>query len=74
MFNESIQNIYRIFFDEWYTERRIATDQKYQIVIGLAQVINSPKYSICAHQTVDISDPPNKRQDISIFGDLNIRK
>ena len=26
MFNESIQNNYRIFFDEWYTERRIVTD------------------------------------------------
>ena len=31
MFNEYIQNNYRIFFDEWYTERRIATDQIYQV-------------------------------------------
>ena len=37
MFNESIQNNYRIFFDEWYTERRIVTDQFYQVDIGSAQ-------------------------------------
>ena len=30
IFNESIQNNYRIFFDEWYTERRIVTDQIFQ--------------------------------------------
>ena len=51
MFNESIQNKYRIFFDEWYTERRIAGDQIYQVDIGSAQSVNSPKYLICAHQT-----------------------
>ena len=37
MFNESIQNSYRIFFDEWYTERRIATDQIYEVDIGSTQ-------------------------------------
>ena len=36
MFNESIQNNYRIFFDEWYTERRIVTDQIFQVDIGSA--------------------------------------
>ena len=51
MFNESIQNNYRTFFDEWYTERRIVTDQIFQVDIGSAQSINSPKYMICAHQT-----------------------
>ena len=43
MFNESIQNNYRIFFDEWYTERRISTDQIYQVDIGSTQSVNSPK-------------------------------
>ena len=33
LFNESIQNNYRIFFDEWYTERRIVTDQIFQVEI-----------------------------------------
>ena len=74
MFNESIQNNYRIFFDEWYTERRIASDQIFQIDIGSAQSVNSPKYLICAHQTIARSDPPNKRNNISIFDDLGVRK
>ena len=43
LFNESIQNNYGIFFDEWYTERQIATDQKSQVDIGSAQSVNSPK-------------------------------
>ena len=49
VYNESIQNIYRRFFDEWYTESRIVTDQTYQVDIRSAQSINSPKYLICAH-------------------------
>ena len=43
MFNESIQNIYRIFFDEWYTEKRVAADQIFQLDIGSTQSVNSPK-------------------------------
>ena len=74
MFNESIQNNYRIFFDEWYTEGRIATDQKYQVDIGSAQSVNSPKYLICAHQTTDRADLPNKQTNISVFDHLDVRK
>ena len=74
MFNESIQNNYRIFFDEWYTERRIVTDQIFQVDIGSAQSVNSPKYMICAHQTEARSALPNKRNNISIFDNINVRK
>ena len=42
IFNESIQNNYRIFFDEWYTERRMATDQIFQVDIGSSQAGSSP--------------------------------
>ena len=42
-FNESIQNNYGIFFDEWYTERRIATDQIFQVGIGSSEAGSSPK-------------------------------
>ena len=62
MFNESIQNNYRIFFNEWYTERRIVTDQIFQVDIGSAQSVSSPKYLICAHQTEARSALPNKRK------------
>ena len=74
MFNESIQNNYRIFFDEWYTERRIVTDQIFQVDIGSAQSVNSPKYMICAHQTEGRSALPNKRNNISRFDNINVRK
>ena len=74
MFNESIQNNYRIFFDEWYTERRIVADQIFQVDIGSAQSVNSPKYMICAHQTEARSALPNKRNNISIFDNINVRK
>ena len=74
MFIESIQNNCRIFFDEWYTERRIATDQTFQNDIGSTQSVKSPKYLICAHQTAGRSNPPNKRTNISVFDNLNVRK
>ena len=74
VYNESIQNIYRIFFDEWYTERRSVTDQIYQVDIGSAQSINSPKYLLCAHQTAVRSDTPNKHTNISVFDHLDVKK
>ena len=74
MFIESIQNNYRIFFDEWYTERRIVTDQIFQVDIGSAQSVNNPKYLICAHQTEARSALPNKRNNISIFDNIDVRK
>ena len=74
MFNESIQINYRIFFDEWYTGRRIVTDQIYQVDIGSAQSVNSPKYLICAQQTETRSNPPIKGKNFSIFDRLSLRK
>ena len=74
MFNESIQNNYRIFFEEWYTERRIVTDQIFQVDIGSAQSVSSPKYLICAHRTEYKSGLPNKRNTISRFDNIGVRK
>ena len=74
MFNESIQNNYRIFFDDWYTERRVVSDAITQIDIGSAQQINSPKYLICAHQTAARLNAPDKGLNISRFDNLNVRK
>ena len=42
MFNEATQNIYKISFDEWYTERRIITDTITQLDIGTFEHVNSP--------------------------------
>ena len=43
MFNESIQSIYRMSYDEWYSERRVVKDSIYQVDIGSTQSVNCPK-------------------------------
>ena len=74
MFNETTQNNYKISFDEWYTERRVISDMIFQLDIGSAQQVNSPKYLICAHQTKDRTNAPNKKINIAIFDNLDLRK
>ena len=74
MFNESIENNYKIFFDDWFTERRVVTDIKTQIDIGSAQSVNSPKYLIASHQTAARLNAPDKRIKVSRFDNLNVRK
>ena len=74
MFNESIQNNYRIFFDDWFTERRVVSDIITQIDIGSAQQVNSPKYLIACHQTAARLNAPDKGINISRFDNLNVRK
>ena len=74
MFNESIQNNYRIFFDDWYTERRDVSDTITQIDIGSAQSVNNPKYLIASHQTAARLNAPDKNMNISRFDNLNVRK
>ena len=74
MFNESIQNNYRIFFDDWFTERRVVADAVTQIDIGSAQQVNSPKYLIACHQTAARLNAPDEGINISRFDNLNVRK
>ena len=59
MFNEATQNNFKIFFDEWYTERRIISDTITQLDIGTCQHVNSPKDLIGAHQTRTRADNLN---------------
>ena len=74
MFNEAIQNNYKISFDEWYTERRIISDLLIQHDIGSAQNIIQPKYLICAHQTNLKTATSDKKINIAIFDNMDIRK
>ena len=74
MFNEATQNNYKISFLEWYTERRVISDTIFQLDKGSAQQVNSPKYLICAHQTKDRTNAPNKKNYIAIFDNLDLRK
>ena len=72
MFNEATQNVYKISFDEWYTERRIISDTITQLDIGTSQLhINSPKYLIGAHQTRTRADTAKKN---AIIDNLNLKK
>ena len=74
MFNESIQNNYRIFFDDWYTERRVVSDTISQIDIGSAKSVNSPQFLIVSHQTAARLNAPDKGINTSRFDNLNAGK
>ena len=73
MFDEATQNNYKISFDEYYTERRAISDMIVQHDIGSAQQVNAPKFLICAHQTKDRIDSPNKNKNNAIFDQLTLQ-
>ena len=74
MFNEATQNNYKISFDEWYTEKRIISDLINQHDIGSAQNIIQPKYLICSHQTNLRTATSDKKINIAISDNMDIRK
>ena len=74
MFNEATRKNYKISFIEWYTERRVISDMICQLNIGSAQQVNSPKNLICAHQIKHRTNAPNKKINIAIFDNLDLRK
>ena len=73
-FNEGTQSNYKISFDEWYTERRIISDLLVQHDIGSAQNVIQPKYLICAHQTNLRTTTPDKKINIAIFDNRDLRE
>ena len=74
MFKEATQNNYKISYDEYYTERRIISDQITQADIASSQQVNSPKYLIGAHQTRARADIANKNNNIVMIDNLNLQK
>ena len=75
MFNDSIKNSFTLSFDSWTNDRKTADTQlEYQIDIGSAQNINSPKYLIVAHQTAARTGVPNKANNIAVFDNVGVRK
>ena len=74
MFIEATQNNYKISFDEWCTERRIISNLLIQHDIGSAQNVIQPKYLFCAHQTNLRTATPDKKINIAIFDNMDIRK
>ena len=75
MFNDSIKDSLTLSFDHWTSDRKtVDTQLEYQVGIGSAQNINSPKYLIAVHQTADIIGVPNKANNVASFDHLNVRK
>ena len=74
MFYEAIQKIYKISFDEWYTERRLILDLFVQHDIGSAQQINSPEKLIGARQTQLRTTTPDKEINNAMFDILILQK
>ena len=74
MFNEATQNLYKISYDEWFTERRIISDTISQLDIGSSQNVQSPKYSFGAHQTKDRLDGAISTKNFAVFDNLDLRK
>ena len=73
-FNEATQNNYKISFNEWYTERRIISDLSIQHDIGSAKNVIQPKYLLCAHRTNLRTTTPDKKINIAIFDNMDLRK
>ena len=75
MFNDSIENSFTLSFDSWSSDRKtVGTLLEYQVDIGSAQNINSPKYLLVAHQTAVTIGVPNKANNFAVFDNLNVRK
>ena len=73
-FSESTEKILTFSFDSWSTDRKtVKTLLEYQVDIGNAQNINSPKKLIVAHQLAARKGTPNKAENITIFDKLNVR-
>ena len=74
LYNEAIQNNYKLSIDEWYTEKRVISVLLVQHDIGSRQQVNSPKFLIRALQTKNRNDKHNKNMSKAKFDNLNLRK
>ena len=74
MFNETTQNNYNKSHKEFYTARRVKSDQIFQKDFGSAQQVSSSEYLIGAHQTRLKTEIPNKNNNIAIFDNLDLGK
>ena len=75
MFNESINNSFTLSFDSWFTDwKNVDTGLEFQLDIGSAQSINSPKDLLLFQQTVGGIRVPEKVNNLAIFDKLVDRK
>ena len=70
-----LENSSTLLFDSSSTDRKtIDTQLEYQVKIGNAQKIGTPKNLIEAHQTEARIGVSNKANNVAAFVNLNIRK
>ena len=75
MFNDSIKDSFTLSFDCWTGARKtVDTQLEYQVDMGSAQNINSPKYLKAVHQSAARIGVPNKAYNVAIFDHLDVRK
>ena len=74
IFAEAYQNVYKISFDGCYTERRIVSDKIIQHDKRSAQQVSSAKYMISAHHINLRTTTPDKKINIAIFDNMDLRK
>ena len=55
-------------------KKRVISDMIVQADIGSTQQFSSPKYLICATQTQDKINVPNKTNNIAIFDNVDLPK
>ena len=74
MFNGATENIYKISFEEFYTERRLISDMFVQVDRESTQQVTSPKHLICAHQPQNRINVSKENDNIAVFDHLDLRK
>ena len=74
MFIEATQKIYKLSYDECYTERQVLSDMIVPADIGSAQEVSSPEYLTFAHQTQIRTEVPNKNNKIAKFDNFDLRE
>ena len=81
-FNQAISETFTLSFESWTTDRKLVdTGKEFQIDISSASIINSPLYSIAAHQKTQRPDAADETINLSrnrfnnaIFDNVKVRK
>ena len=76
-FNNATKKSFTHSFNFWTTDRRVIdTEVEYQLDIGSAHKINSPKFIFAAHQTSDTdrAAAPNKAINTAIYDHFDVIK
>ena len=74
-FDQSMKNIFTLSFDSGTTDREVVnTGTDNQLHMGSSVRVNSPKFSIAAHQAAARAGFANKSNNASLIDRLDVRK